>query len=167
MNSGFLTDKIRPARPSTRMDNETYRIRVEDLFKQLHADDAPGAAAVGGETAVEGGPALRRQNEAVREQLEELALLPRKARHFLRVLNDQPADVQAQFLRFLMEKVTDKDFPKDLERHIRHRFYEARDEFKQLLTELEDEISVAALMRVIALTEEGWLAGELIRILLG
>lgn len=161
MNTGFLTDKLRPARPSTRMDNETYRIRVEDLFKELYSS-APEAAASKEAVAPEA-----RYDESVWRQLEQLALLPRKARHFLRVLNDQPQDVQAAFLRYVMANVKEKDFPKDLERHIRHRFYEARDEVKQMLAALEDEAAVTALMRVIALTEEGWLAGELIRIVLG
>ena len=147
MNSGFLTDKVRPAKTATRMDNETYRIRVEDLFKELH--DESGAV-----------------NEAVKEQLKELALLPRKTRHFLRVLNDQPLEVQAEFYRHIFREVKSDDFYKDLERHVRHRFYEARDEFKELLGMLDDPDAIQALMHVIALTEEGWLAGELIRIVL-
>lgn len=147
MNSGFLTDKVRPAKTATRMDNETYRIRVEDLFKELH--DESGAV-----------------NEAVKEQLKELALLPRKTRHFLRVLNDQPLEVQAEFYRHIFREVKGDDFYKDLERHVRHRFYEARDEFKELLGMLDDPDAIQALMHVIALTEEGWLAGELIRIVL-
>lgn len=147
MNSGFLTDKVRPAKTATRMDNETYRIRVEDLFKELH--DESGAV-----------------NEAVKEQLKELALLPRKTRHFLRVLNDQPLEVQAEFYRHIFREVKGDDFYKDLERHVRHRFYEARDEFKELLGMLDDPDAIEALMHVIALTEEGWLAGELIRIVL-
>ncbi|MFS8523655.1 MAG: hypothetical protein FWJ83_02230, partial [Limnochordales bacterium] len=96
MNSGFLTDKVRPAKTATRMDNETYRIRVEDLFKELH--DESGAV-----------------NEAVKEQLKELALLPRKTRHFLRVLNDQPLEVQAEFYRHIFREVKGDDFYKDLE----------------------------------------------------
>src|SRR5690606_16795771 len=52
----------------------------------------------------------------------------------------------------------------DLERHIRHRFYEAREQIKEILSQLADPECVPALMHVIALTEEGWLAGELIRI---
>jgi len=147
LNSGFLTDKVRPAKTATRMDNETYRIRVEDLFKELH--DESGAV-----------------NEAVKEQLKKLALLPRKTRHFLRVLNDQPLEVQAEFYRHIFREVKGDDFYKDLERHVRHRFYEARDEFKELLGMLDDPDAIQALMHVIALTEEGWLAGELIRIVL-
>ncbi len=147
MSSGFLTDKVRPARAATRMDNETYRIRVEDLFRELHDE--------------EGQP-----NEAVKAQLKELALLPRKTRHFLRVLNDQPLQVQTEFYLHVLREVKAPDFYKDLERHIRHRFYEAREEIKQLLASLTDENAIEALMHVIALTEEGWLAGELIRIVL-
>ncbi len=147
MNSGFLADKVRPPKTATRMDNETYRIRVEDLFRELH--DESGAP-----------------NEAVKAQLKELALLPRKTRHFLRVLNDQPVEVQAEFYRHVFREVKGQDFYKDLERHIRHRFYEAREEFKQLLAVLDDPDAIEALMHVIALTEEGWLAGELIRIVL-
>ena len=102
----------------------------------------------------------------MRAQLKELALLPRKTRHFLRVLNDQPVDVQADFYRHVFSEVKGQDFYKDLERHVRHRFYEAREEFKKLLGTLDDPAAVEALMHVIALTEEGWLAGELIRIVL-
>lgn len=163
MNSGFLTDKMRPARPSTRMDNETYRIRVEDLFRSLYEQET-SAAASGTDTSVDGAP--RRVDEAVRKQLQELALLPRKARHFLRVLNDQPVDVQGDFFRYVLQNVKEKDFHKDLERHVRHRFYEAREQFKRLLATLDDAASIEAIMHVIALTEEGWLAGELIRIVL-
>lgn len=148
MNSGFLTDKVRPARSAaTRMDNETYRIRVEDLFRDLVAPDGT-------------------VDEEVRQQLEQLALLPRKTRYFLRVLNDQPTEVQSPFYRLILSRVKDKDFYGELERHIRHRFYEAREQIKELLGQMEDPQAVPALMRVIALTEEGWLAGELIRIVL-
>src|SRR5690625_2278054 len=130
------------------MDNETYRIRVEDLFRELFEEEPEAAAVV-----ADGGGAVsavsRTQNEAVRRQLEELALLPRKARHFLRVLNDQPQDVQADFLRYVMANVKDKDFPRDLERHVRHRFYEAREPFKQLLAEMDDETSIDAIMKVV------------------
>lgn len=163
MNSGFLTDRIRPARPSTRMDNETYRIRVEDLFRNLYTDEP--TVAVAGEKSSGEVPAPR-LDESVRQQLQQLALLPRKARHFLRVLNDQPLEVQKDFFRYVLQNVKEKDFPKDLERHIRHRFYEDREPFKKLLATLDDPASIEALMQVIALTEEGWLAGELIRIVL-
>lgn len=169
MNSGFLTDKIQPVRRSTRMDNETYRIRVGDLFRQLYIRE-PEAAAVAGDEAVSAEAATSaasdglRLDESVRQQLQELALMPRKARHFMRVLNDQPVDVQRDFLRFIMARVKEKAFPADLERHVRHRFYEAREEFKGLLATLDDEASVEALMRVIVQTEENWLAGELIGI---
>ncbi|HEY8495512.1 MAG TPA: hypothetical protein VIK98_00535 [Limnochordales bacterium] len=148
MNSGFLTDKVRPARSAaTRMDNETYRIRVEDLFRELLLEDGT-------------------MDEGVRQQLEQLALLPRKTRYFLRVLNDQPLPVQVHFYRLILSRVKEKDFYADLERHIRHRFYEAREQIKEILSQLADPECVPALMHVIALTEEGWLAGELIRIVL-
>ncbi|HLT59207.1 MAG TPA: hypothetical protein VKZ69_10630 [Limnochordales bacterium] len=148
MNSGFLTDKVRPARAAaTRMDNETYRIRVEDLFRELVVEDGT-------------------VDEEVRAQLEQLALLPRKTRYFLRVLNDQPTEVQVPFYRLILSRVKDKDFYGELERHIRHRFYEARDQIKEILGQLADSEAVPALMHVIALTDEGWLAGELIRIVL-
>ncbi|HEY8417497.1 MAG TPA: hypothetical protein VIK93_05630 [Limnochordales bacterium] len=129
------------------MDNETYRIRVEDLFRDLVAEDGT-------------------VDEEVRRQLEQLALLPRKTRYFLRVLNDQPTAVQVPFYRLILSRVKDKDFYGELERHIRHRFYEARDQIKELLAQMADPEAVPALMHVIALTEEGWLAGELIRIVL-
>ncbi|MBO8142575.1 MAG: hypothetical protein H0Z37_10450 [Firmicutes bacterium] len=147
MNGGFLTDKVRHVRPAARMDNETYRIRVEDLFRDLRNESGEW-------------------DPAVLEQLEELALLPRKTRYFFRVLNDQPLDVQAHFYRLILSRLQGKDFYADLERHIRHRFYEAREEIKELLGSLGDARLVPALMHVIALTEEGWLAGELIRIVL-
>ena len=148
MNSGFLTDRVRQTRSAaTRMDNETYRIRVEDLFRDLVTEDGT-------------------VDEEVRRQLEQLALLPRKARYFLRVLNDQPTAVQVPFYRLILSRVKEKDFYGELERHIRHRFYEARDQIKEVLGQLADPEAVPALMHVIALTEEGWLAGELIRIVL-
>nr|MBO2478353.1 hypothetical protein [Bacillota bacterium] len=90
MNSGFLTDKVRPARSAaTRMDNETYRIRVEDLFRELLLEDGT-------------------MDEGVRQQLEQLALLPRKTRYFLRVLNDQPLPVQVHFYRLILSRVKEK-----------------------------------------------------------
>jgi len=148
LNSGFLTDRVRQTRSAaTRMDNETYRIRVEDLFRDLVTEDGT-------------------VDEEVRRQLEQLALLPRKARYFLRVLNDQPTAVQVPFYRLILSRVKEKDFYGELERHIRHRFYEARDQIKEVLGQLADPEAVPALMHVIALTEEGWLAGELIRIVL-
>lgn len=129
------------------MDNETYRIRVEDLFRDLYDEDG-------------------QENAAAAAQLKQLAVLPRKTRYFLRVLNDQPVPVQLAFYRYVLKEVKGPDFYKDLERHIRHRFYEARDEIKEVLRGLGDADAIEALMHVIALTEEGWLAGELIRIVL-
>ncbi|MFS8523309.1 MAG: hypothetical protein FWJ83_00465, partial [Limnochordales bacterium] len=73
---------------------------------------------------------------------------------------------RGNFNRHIFREVKGDDFYKDLERHVRHRFYEARDEFKELLGMLDDPDAIQALMHVIALTEEGWLAGELIRIVL-
>src|SRR5690606_13321486 len=54
----------------------------------------------------------------------------------------------------------------DLERHIRHMFYEDREHAKAMLARLATRDVLPAICRVIALTEEGWLAGELIRIVL-
>src|SRR5690606_17764651 len=61
---------------------------------------------------------------------------------------------------------TDQFFA-DMERHLRHRFYEARDEIKQVLASLTQEPEVLpGLFRLIRQTDEGWLAGELIHLCL-
>lgn len=132
-----------------RMDNETYRLRVEGLLGEFKR---------GGEDLT----------SEVAKELERLALIPRKARYFLRALltTEQGHDVQLHFYRIVMEAARSKDAHGDLERHIRHAFYEARDQTKAVLAEIQSPNGLTALFHVIALTEEGWLAGELIRIVL-
>lgn len=132
-----------------RMDNETYRLKVEGLLSELRRDG-------------------NNLNSEVAKELEALALTPRKARHFLRALltTGQDHAVQVHFYRLVLEAARTKDAYSDLERHIRHAFYEAREETKAVLAEMNTRAALLALFHVIALTEEGWLAGELIRIVL-
>lgn len=130
-----------------RMDNETYRFKVENLFNLLQSE---------GDT----------WHPTIQADLEHLALSPRKGRYFLRVVSTQPRDVQLHFYRFYMRRAQREDAIQDLERHIRHMFYEAREDAKEVLAQLAASDTLLALLRVIALTEEGWLAGELIRIVL-
>lgn len=131
-----------------RMDNETYRLKVEGLLGELGGD-------------------LATRSDALAE-LEQLALTPRKARYFLKALSAtaQPLPVKAHFYRIVMAKARSKDVYADLERQIRHAFYESRDEAKELVAGLLGEETLPALFQVISLTEEGWLAGELIRLVL-
>lgn len=132
-----------------RMDNETYRLRVEALLRELGREEHPLSS------------------EALAE-LERLALIPRKARYFLRALlaTEQSVPVQVHFYRLIMEAARTKNAYSDLERHIRHAFYEAREQTRSVLAEVQSPKGLIALFHVIALTEEGWLAGELIRIVL-
>lgn len=132
-----------------RMDNETYRLKVEGLLGELkrNGEDLKSEVVV---------------------ELESLALIPRKARYFLRALltTEQSHAVQVYFYRHVLGAARTKDAYSDLERHIRHAFYEAREETKAVLAEMNARTELLALFHVIALTEEGWLAGELIRIVL-
>lgn len=132
-----------------RMDNETYRLRVEGLLGELRSEGEDLTSEVAAE-------------------LERLALTPRKARYFLRALltTEQSDRVQIHFYRLVMEAARSKDAYSDLERHIRHAFYEAREQTKAVLAEIQSTKGLTALFHVISLTEEGWLAGELIRIVL-
>ena len=132
-----------------RMDNETYRLRVEALLRELGREEDPFAS------------------KALAE-LERLALTPRKARYFLRALlaTEQSESVQVHFYRLIMEAARNKNAYSDLERHIRHAFYEAREQTRSVLSQVQTPKALLALFHVIALTEEGWLAGELIRIVL-
>lgn len=133
-----------------RMDNETYRLRVEGLIARLKKGD-------NGE-----------MDPNVRAQLEELAVMPRKARYFLKALasSGQDQDVQVHFYRHIMTHARPDDIVSDLERHVRHSFYEAREEAKQILSRLTTADVLPVMFRIISATEEGWLAGELIRIVL-
>jgi len=130
-----------------RMDNETYRLKVENLFDML----------------------CEKENvwrPDVQSSLEELALSPRKGRYFLRVVSMQPQPVQVHFYSVYMTRALRDDSIQDLERHIRHMFYEEREEAKAILAQVVSASTLPALFRVIAITDEGWLAGELIRIVL-
>ncbi|HEX6971635.1 MAG TPA: hypothetical protein VF234_05410 [Limnochordia bacterium] len=130
-----------------RMDNETYRLKAENLLARLVTDEGEW-------------------DPDVRAELEELALAPRKTRYFLKALAGTPVPVQVHFYRHVLARADRDEMIADLERQIRHRFYEARDEAKQVLAELRSPAVLPALFKVIALTEEGWLAGELIRLVL-
>lgn len=132
-----------------RMDNETYRLRVEALLRELgREEDALSSEALA--------------------ELERLALTPRKARYFLRALlaTEQSEPIQVHFYRLIMEAARTKNAYSDLERHIRHAFYEAREVTRSVLAQVQTPRALTTLFHVIALTEEGWLAGELIRIVL-
>lgn len=132
-----------------RMDNETYRLKAEGLLGELKRS----------------GNDL---NSEVAAELGRLALTPRKARYFLRALltTEQNHAVQVHFYHLVLSAARSKDAYVDLERHIRHAFYEAREETKAVLAEMNARPALLSLFHVIALTEEGWLAGELIRIVL-
>lgn len=132
-----------------RMDNETYRLKVEGLLGYLRREGSLDSDAG--------------------KELEALALMPRKARYFLKALvtTQQPRDIHVHFLRCLMAQAKTEDVHRDLERHIRHMFYENREEAQAVLAEAASAEVMPALFRVISLTEESWLAGALIRIVLG
>ncbi|HHW09227.1 MAG TPA: hypothetical protein GXX29_04575 [Firmicutes bacterium] len=130
-----------------RMDNETYRLKVENLFTLLPGENGSW-------------------RQDIQSELEHLALSARKGRYFLRVVSTQPRPVQLHFYGHYMARSKNQDAFTDLERHIRHMFYESREEAKEMLAALVKASTLPAIFRVIALTEEGWLAGELIRIVL-
>jgi len=131
-----------------RMDNETFRLKVENLFSSLRA----------------AGDGFDR---AVMAELEQLAVTPRKSRYFLKALSQQSdPELQDHFYRLVLSRVRSDQDASDVERHIRHMFYTNRDEAKATLARIAKRDALPALFRVIALTEEGWLAGELIRIVL-
>ena len=83
-----------------------------------------------------------------------------------RVVSMQPQPVQVHFYSYYMTRAHRQDSIQDLERHIRHMFYEEREEAKAILSQAVSASTLPALFRVIAITDEGWLAGELIRIVL-
>ena len=132
-----------------RMDNETFRLKVENLFGSLR-------------TAQEEG-----NDRVVMAELEQLAATPRKSRYFLKAVaaQEDPA-LQEHFYRLVFARVKSDQEASDLERHIRHMFYTNREEAKAMLARVATHDVLPALFHVIALTEEGWLAGELIRIVL-
>jgi len=132
-----------------RMDNETFRLKVESLLGNLR----PG-----------GGDGWSRE---VMAELERLAATPRKVRYFLKAVSTHgDIGVQEHFYRRVMSRVRAEHDVSDLERHIRHMFYEDREHAKAILARLATRDVLPAIFRVIAFTEEGWLAGELIRIVL-
>ncbi len=131
-----------------RMDNETFRLKVESLLGNVRSED--------------GG-----FDSEVMAELERLAATPRKVRYFLKAVSSQPdVELQERFYRRVMARVRSEHDSSDLERHIRHMFYEDREHAKAILARLAVRDVLPAICRVIALTEEGWLAGELIRIVL-
>lgn len=131
-----------------RMDNETFRLKVENLFASVRSSDGgldPGVMA----------------------QLEKLAATPRKGRYFLQAASSQSdPGLEEHFYRLVFSKVKSDQDAGELERHIRHMFYHKRERAKELLGKIAERETLPALFRVIAITEEGWLAGELIRIVL-
>lgn len=131
-----------------RMDNETYRLKVEGALAGLQRPFSP------------------EQDAAVVAELEELARVPRKTRHFLQALAKADLDAQTHFWRLILTQARREDAIADIERQIRHRYYEDREQARAMLAQIDDPKVLPALMRVIALTEEGWLAGELIRTVL-
>jgi HEAT repeat protein len=130
-----------------RMDNETYRLKVESYFELLYGEG-------------------EKMRQDILTEIEKLAMSPRKGRYFLRVVANQKRFAQVYFYRYFMQHARHEDAFTDLERHIRHMFYEDREAAKALLAEVVEETTLSTLFRVISLTEEGWLAGELIRIAL-
>lgn len=131
-----------------RMDNETYRLKVEGILAELRAQETP--------------------DEELWAEAERMALMHRKARHFLKALQTSglPDETRHHFYRLIMEQTPAPESVSDLERHIRHSFYEAREQAKADLAAIAGESTLPFFFRVIAFTEEGWLAGELIRIVL-
>lgn len=131
-----------------RMDNETFRLKVESLLGNVRSED--------------GG-----FDPEVMAELERLSATPRKVRYFLKAVSSHPdAELQERFYRRVMARVRSEHDTSDLERHIRHMFYEDREHAKAILARLAVRDVLPAICRVIAFTEEGWLAGELIRIVL-
>ncbi|HEY8531970.1 MAG TPA: hypothetical protein VIL08_06950 [Limnochorda sp.] len=129
------------------MEREAYRMAVSRQYDALR-DEEPGR----GED---------------RQALERMALEPKQTREFLKKLDGQPPEVQRHFYAYLLTRGKSDAFFADVERHLRHRFYEARDEIKAVLAALTQEPEVLpGLFRLIRQTEEGWLAGELIHLCL-
>lgn len=132
-----------------RMDNETYRLKAENLLAAVKVDGNGG------------------YDEEVMAELEQMAATPRKVRYFLKAVSTHSDDaVQEHFYRLVMSRVRSEHDVSDLERHIRHMYYENREHAKAILARLTQKDVIAALLKVIVLTQEGWLAGELIRIVL-
>ncbi len=132
-----------------RMDNETFRLKAENLLGTVK-DEETGD-----------------YDKRVMAELEQMAATPRKVRYFLKAVSTHPDDaLQELFYRRVMARVRSEHDTSDLERHIRHMYYEDREHAKAMLARLTQADVISALLRVISFTEEGWLAGELIRIVL-
>lgn len=132
-----------------RMDNETFRLKAENLLGAVKTGDDGG------------------YDEDVMAELGKMAATPRKVRYFLKAVSTHPDDsLQVYFYRRVMSRVRSEHDTSDLERHIRHMYYENREHAKEILAQLTQRDVIGAFLRVISFTEEGWLAGELIRIVL-
>ncbi|BAS27023.1 hypothetical protein [Limnochorda pilosa] len=130
-----------------RMESETYRMAVSRHFDALREKDDG--------------------RDEEQQALERMALEPRQTREFLKNLDGQPPEVQRHFYAYLLARGKTDAFFADMERHLRHRFYEAREEIKAVLATLTQEPEVLpGLFRLIRQTDEGWLAGELIHLCL-
>lgn len=130
-----------------RMESEAYRMAVSRHFDALRDKDDG--------------------RDEEQRALERMALEPRQTREFLKNLDGQPPEVQRHFYAYLLARGKSDAFFADMERHLRHRFYEARDEIKAVLATLTQEPEVLpGLFRLIRQTDEGWLAGELIHLCL-
>lgn len=130
-----------------RMESEAYRMAVSRHFDALRDKDDG--------------------RDEEQRALERMALEPRQTREFLKNLDGQPPEVQRHFYAYLLARGKSDGFFADMERHLRHRFYEARDEIKAVLASLTQEPEVLpGLFRLIRQTDEGWLAGELIHLCL-
>ena len=129
-----------------RMDNETFRLKVENLFNSLRTDGGFDRGS--------------RRAGAARSHAEKEPLFPQGRSRARR------PRVQDHFYRLVLSRVRTDQEAGDIERHIRHMFYTDREQAKATLSRVPTRDVLPALFRVIALTEEGWLAGELIRIVL-
>jgi hypothetical protein len=130
-----------------RMDNETYRLRVEGLLTEMQNNQADSSETI--------------------KQLEKLAVMPRKTRYFLKALSEvNDRGIQVHFYRHIMANCHSDDVYAALERQIKQSFYQSREETRALLNSLNTSDVLPTMFKVIALTEEGWLAGELIRVVL-
>ena len=99
-----------------RMDNETFRLKVENLFGSLRSAQGDG------------------YDRAIMAELEQLAATPRKSRYFLKaVAAQEDPGLQEHFYRLIFSRVRSDQEAGDLERHIRHMFYTDREEAKAML----------------------------------
>ena len=129
-----------------RMDNETFRLKVENLFGSLRSAEGDGV------------------DRMVMAELEQLAATPRKSRYFLKAVaaQDDPA-LQEHFYRSSFAGPHRPGGQRPGAAYPPYVLYRSRAGQGDPRT-CGHTRGVARLFRVIALTEEGWLAGELIRI---